>query len=581
MDYYDLMLRFTRLPLLLALALALTANAQTSSSKAPPSALDGQLFYQLLLGELKARDNEPGTAYSLMLDAARKTQSAQLYQRAVEIALQARSGESALMAARAWRQALPESREANSFVLQILMGLNRVGETLEPLKRELASAPPQERPTAIATIPRFYARATDKKLAATTVEQALAPYLKTPLEAVAAWTVIGRMRWDAGDVPGALEAARQGQALDASAEGPALLGLQMMGAKSPQAETLVTQYLQSNPKPDMRMAYARTLLGAQRYDDAQSQLSTLTTEQPDYPDAWLIRGILALQGQQLPEAETSLKRFVTLARARPTDSAPSDLDRGLTQAYLSLAQIAEQRKDMAAADDWLKQVSHPDDVLNAQLRRAVLMARQGELDAARLLIRSQPERSVADTRLKVSAEVQILRDQKQYALAYELLTDAVTRNPSDLDFFYDLAMVVEKMGNLPEMERLLRSIIDANPQYHQAYNALGYSLAERGIRLPEAKQLILKALEFAKDDPYITDSLGWVEFRSGHLAEAAQILQGAYAGRPDAEIAAHLGEVLWAMGQRDDALRIWKEGLQLNPDNETLQETLKRLHVTW
>lgn len=581
MDYYDLMLRFTRLPLLLTLALALTATAQTSSSKAPPSALNGQLFYQLLLGELKARDNEPGTAYSLMLDAARKTQSAQLYQRAVEIALQARSGESALMAARAWRQAQPESREANSFVLQILMGLNRVGETLEPLKRELASASPQERPTAIATIPRFYARATDKKLAAATVEQALAPYLKIPLEAVAAWTVIGRLRWDAGDVPGALEAARQGQALDASAEGPALLGLQMMGAKSPQAETLVTQYLKSNPKPDIRMAYARTLLGVQRYDDAQSQLNTLTTEQPDYPDAWLIRGILALQGQQLPEAETSLKRFVTLAQARPTDSAPSARDRGLTQAYLSLAQIAEQRNDMAAADDWLKQVSHPDDVLNAQLRRAVLMARQGELDAARLLIRSQPERSVADARLKVSAEVQILRDQKQYALAYELLTDAVTRNPSDLDFFYDLAMVVEKMGNLPEMERLLRSIIDANPQYHQAYNALGYSLAERGIRLPEAKQLILKALEFAKDDPYITDSLGWVEFRSGHLAEAAQILQGAYTARPDAEIAAHLGEVLWAMGQRDDALRIWKEGILLNPDNETLQETLKRLHVTW
>lgn len=581
MDYYDLMLRFNRLPLLLTLAAALTANAQTPPPKASTSELDGPLFYQLLLGEIKARDGEPGTAYALMLDAARKTRNGQLFQRAVEIALQARSGESALMAARAWRQALPESRDANSYVLQILMGLNRVGETLEPLKRELSAAPAPERPVVIASIPRFYARATDKKLAAATVEKALTPYLNTPEEAVAAWTVMGRLRWEAGDKVSALDAARQAQARDASAEGPVLLALQMMGTPFPEAESLVTQYLKGNSKPNMRMAYARSLLGAQRYDDAQIQLDTLTTEQPDYPDAWLVRGILALQAQKLAEAETSLKRFVALAQAPRTSNIHTDETRSLTQAYLSLAQIAEQRKDYAAADDWLKHVTHPDDVLNAQLRRAVLMARQGELDAARLLVRSQPERSAADARLKLSAEVQILRDQKQYTTAYELLTEAVTRNPSDLDFFYDLAMVAEKMGDLTEMERLLRSITAANPQYHQAYNALGYSLADRGIRLPEARQLILKALDLAKDDPFITDSLGWVEFRSGNLTEAAQILQSAYTARPDAEIAAHLGEVLWSLGQREDALRIWKEGLQLNADNETLQETLKRLRVTW
>jgi tetratricopeptide (TPR) repeat protein len=115
--------------------------------------------------------------------------------------------------------------------------------------------------------------------------------------------------------------------------------------------------------------------------------------------------------------------------------------------------------------------------------------------------------------------------------------------------------------------------------YNQAYNALGYSLADRNVRLPEAKQLIEKALSYAPDDPFITDSLGWVEFRMGNKADALRILQGAYKSRPDPDIAAHLGEVLWSLGQRDRAQAIWKEGLLLNSDNEALQQTLKRLRV--
>jgi Flp pilus assembly protein TadD len=140
-------------------------------------------------------------------------------------------------------------------------------------------------------------------------------------------------------------------------------------------------------------------------------------------------------------------------------------------------------------------------------------------------------------------------------------------------------MLAEKLNNLPEMERLLRQVIATKPDYHHAYNALGYSLADRGQRLPEARQLIQKALEFAPGDPFISDSLGWVEFRMGNKAEALRILEAAYKIRPDAEIAAHLGEVLWSAGERDKAQVIWKEGLLLNAENETLQETLKRLRV--
>lgn len=582
MDYYGLMPRFNRFPLLLLLVFALTANAKTpdSESTAPiSSALDSQLFYQLLLGELSARGGEPGAAYSLILDAARKTNDAKLFQRAVEIALQARSGDSALLAARAWKQALPASPEANRYVLQILIGMNRIGETLDPLKREIAASDAKDRAATISTIPRYFARATDKKLAATTVEQALADYLAVPEVGVAAWTAIGRMRFDAGDTTGAVDAAQSAQAMDAKAEGPALLALSMVSPSTPQAEAIVKKYLEGKPEPEVRMAYVRTLLDAQRYADAAAQLAVITAEKPDYAQAWLIRGALEMQDGKPSVAERSLKRYIELTPAKSHDAPGAESGRGLTQAYLSLAQIAEQRKDFAAADAWLQRIDRAEDLLNAQLRRAALLARQGKLEEARQLIHSLPEKSSADYRLKVTAEVQLLRDSKRYTQAYELLTQATLRQPDDLDFIYDMAMVAEKLGKLEEMERLLRSIVASKPEFHHAYNALGFSLAEHNTRLPEARQLILKALEYAPGDPFITDSLGWVEFRSDNLEEARRILQGAFEARPDAEIAAHLGEVLWTMGRRDQALSIWKEGAKINAENETLMETLKRLRV--
>lgn len=586
MDYYGPMRiapRFTLLALLLA---ALGAKAQTpgvpaaaATSSPQSSALDGALFYQLLLGELNANGEESGAAFSLILDAARKTVDPRLYQRAVEIALKARSGDSALQAARAWRQALPNSREANRYTLQILIGMNRLAETVEPLKREIANAEAKDRALAVTAIPRYFARASDKKAAAQAAEQALAEYLSTAAVGVAAWTTIGRLRMEAGDGSAALDAARKGQALDAKAEGPALLALALMTARQPAAEALVKKYLDGKPQPEFRLDYARTLIDGRRYAEAATQLDLVTTERPELAEAWLMRGALALDDNQYGLAETCFKRYVSLIPPRPAGTAPRAADQGLAQAYLSLAQIAEKRKDMAQAEAWLARIESPDELLNAQVRRAGILARQGRLDEARQLIRSQPEKSVAEARLKLNAEVQLLREAKLYQAAYDLISDSLNRFPGDADLSYDMAMMAEKIGKFDDMERLLRSVIARKPDYQHAYNALGYSLAERNQRLPEARQLIKKALELAPDDPFITDSLGWVEFKSGNLPEALRILQGAYKSRPDAEIAAHLGEVMWAMGRREQALTVWREGLTLSPDNDTLRDTLKRLRV--
>ncbi|HZY19935.1 MAG TPA: tetratricopeptide repeat protein [Ramlibacter sp.] len=566
---------------LLLLALVQTGLAQqaerpeASAEPAPvPSALDAELFYEVLLGELNARGTEPATGYALVLDAARKTNDPELYQRAVEIAFQGRSGDAALQAARAWKQAQPKSREANRYVLQILLALNRITESTDPLRTEFALSEPRERGALLAAIPRLYARVADKNLAANVVEQALAEPLAQPATAAAAWASVGRVRLAAGDTPGALDAARRGQAADAAAEAPVLLALELMEPGQPQAEAIVRQYMDGKPLPEMRMGYARALLDAQRYVEARRQLQVVTTERPELAEAWLVLGTLQVQENQLPGAETALKRYVELAQEQ---RGAEDRSRGLAQAYLALAQIAEKRRDFAGATAWLDRIENSQDLVSAQSRRASLLAGQGRLDDARKLIRSIPERAPTDARMKLTAEVQLLREQKQYRAAYDLLADAVAKEPRDTELLYDQAMLADKLENHAEMERLLRQVIELKPDYHHAYNALGYSLAERNVRLPEARQLVQKALEYAPGDPFISDSLGWVEFRMGNKAEAKRILEEAYRSKPDPEIAAHLGEVLWSLGEQERARAVWREGALAAPDNETLQETFKRL----
>ena len=542
------------------------------------SALNAELFYELLVGEISTQNGEPGAGYALILDAARKTGDAQLYQRAADIALQSRSGDSALQAVKAWKQAQPQSREANRYLMQILIALNRISETSEPVKTEIELTPAAERAMVISAIPRAYVRVSDKKQASVVVEEALALYLISPATASVSWTTVGRMRLAAGDAVGAMIATKKAQAADPNAEAPVLLAMELIDPKLPEAEGLVKTYLARNRQatPEMRMVYARALLDAQRYAEATAQLQLVIRDKPDLAPAWLILGSLQLQDNLLAPAQTSLEKFVALASQQLSEE---DAARGLSQAYLALSQIAEKRKDFAAAEAWIEKIKNSEDMMQAQTRRASILASQGKLAEARQLIKALPERNPGDARLKVLAEVGLLRDLKQYQMAYDLLGEAVVKLPDEVELVYDQAMMAEKMGNLGEMEQLLKRVIVAKPDYYNAYNALGYSFAERNIRLPEARELIRKALEYVPSDPFIQDSLGWVEFRLGNLAEAVKIFEIAFKAKPDSEIAAHFGEVLWVSGQRDRAMTVWREGQLLNPENATLLETLKRFRV--
>jgi tetratricopeptide (TPR) repeat protein len=588
----------------LAVAAALTAAApwappvwaQSGAAGDPPaatSALDAPLFYQLLIGELELSQGQPGNAFEVILDAARRTRDEQLFRRAVDIALQARAGDQALMASRTWRQTRPQSVDAVRLQLQILAALNRVDEMSEPLRSLLEATPEAERGALLAAIPRFLQRAPDKRQAAQLVDAVIAPYRQAPTTRVAALVASARAWAMADDADQALSLVQQAHAVEPDAPGPVLVALELMG-KRPQAEELVRAHLQrERAEPALRLAYVRALMAGQRLVDAVSQLERVTVAQPELPQPFLTLGALHLEMRHPVEAEAALQRYLQLtaassdaAAAPPADAVEGDDEddssrpgQGRVQAWLMLAQAAEQRGDYAAAESWLGRIDDPKRALEVQTRRATLMARQGRLAEARETIRRAPERVSGDGRAKLLAEAGVLREVKRWDEAFEVLGTAVQRFPDDMDLHYEQAMVAEKMGRMDEMERLLRHVIAVKPDNAHAYNALGYSLADRSQRLPEARELIQRALDLSPGDPFITDSLGWVEYRLGNVQEALRLLRQAYGARPDVEIGAHLGEVLWATGRHDEARRIWAESKGRDASNDVLRETLARLKV--
>jgi tetratricopeptide (TPR) repeat protein len=575
---------------------AASAPAEQAKEPVVNSNLDSALFYQLLRSELELSGGEADNAYQLMLDAARRTHDETLFRRAVQMALQARSGDQALAATVAWRAAAPTSLEALRYQSQLLIALNRPVEAMDPLGALLRATPAGERSSLVASLPRFLQRTSDPKQTAALVEKLLQPYIEANETRTAARVAVGRLWLQAEDTPRALAMLTRAQHDDPAAPSPALLALEMMRA-TPAAEGVVQDYLQQpKAEPVVRLNYARVLTSAQRYPEAVMQLEQLTRDQPDLAPAWLTLGALQLELRKPQEAETALKRFVELAQsgapagittpaAAPTDDddddAPSTTapDRGLVQAWLLLAQAAEMRGDYAGAEAWLAKVDSPQRALEVQTRRAEILARQGKLREARALVQKVPERTPDDARAKLLAEAQVLREVKRWREAEEVMAQANKRFPDDPDLLYEQAMIEEKLDRMDEMERLLRRVIELKPDHQHAYNALGYSLADRNKRLPEAKALIEKALQLSPDEPFITDSLGWVEYRMGNRKEALSLLRKAYGARPDTEIAAHLGEVLWVDGQKDEARKVLRDARRRDAGNEVLSEMLARLKV--
>ena len=559
-----------RLTRSLCLALALGASGPAIANGNAPDNLPAQeltprALYHFLLAEIAGARGEFELAAQLYVELARSTRDARVARRATEVAMYARNLPLASEAARLWASAEPESDEAR----RILGGLSSSGEqNLDTIQMHLAMAlasSSERLAQNLLALPRSLARLPDRQAARTIIFRLTEPYLDQPEAQVArAQASLG-----SGDAMAALAAAEQALSLRPGWEPAVLLKAQVLQQAGANAEALRHLEAELERQPDSRAlqhARARTLIGAQRFAEARQAFRQLLASDTQNPDLLFAVALLSLQLDDIADAEAKLLAALAAGHSQP------DTIR------LHLGQIAESRGDGAAARKWFGEITDDDHQVEATIRSARSFAREGRIDEARALLQTEADDAEL-VRRYVMAEAQILRDANRPADALAVLDEALRETPDDPDLLYEAGMLEERLDRIERMETRLRRVIALQPNQAHAYNALGYSLADRNLRLDEAEALIARALELAPNDPFILDSMGWVRFRRGDPAAALGHLERAYSLRQDAEIAAHLGEVLWALARHDDARRILLEALTRHADNRVLSDTITRLGV--
>jgi tetratricopeptide (TPR) repeat protein len=517
-------------------------------------------LYDLLVGEIALQRGDLPLAARTYLDVARRTRDPRVARRAVEIANQAKEMELALEAARLWHEVEPATHTLQ-VLAATLVAAKRVDEA-GPVIEKLMSTEGVNRENAFMQLNRLLAGNPDKEANLRVIRGIAAkhPGLAQAHFAVAQAALI------AGEDDAAVAAARAAQKIRPDWELAALLEAQVLQKRSPAAAAKrLGAFVAAHPNSrDARLAYARVLAQEKRLPEAREQLEAVANATPASPDAVYAVGLLAYQLKDYAAAEQYLKRVLSQGY------------RDADVRYL-LGQIAEEQKLWPRAIEWYDSIKTGEHVLAARMRTASVIAKQGKLDDARAFLKRVAAENPDDVVQLTVAEAQLLREANRHRDAFDLLSEALAAQPEQPDLLYDLALTAEKLERFDLLEAHLRKLIEVKPDHAHAYNALGYSFADRNTRLAEARKLIEKALELAPEDYFIIDSLGWVLYREGDLKGAVRELRRAYSGRPDAEIGAHLGEVLWMLGEKEEARRVWDEALKAGPENETLQKTLKRL----
>jgi len=539
-------------------------------ARLPKVELTPVMLEQLMKAEFAFRNGDWQGPYLTVYNLAQRTGDPRLARRAAEMAVAAKQADDTLAAVRLWYQLDPESDEATQYFVGMAVTSDKIAE-LEPIfEQRLREATPARRGVLLFQVQQLLGRAKDKEAAIAMLERLIAPYDNT-MEARVVRAQIALVR---DDKALARSEARAALAAKPDAE-IALLMLAQTTEDEAQVVALMQNFLKSYPKAnDVRAAYARVLVNRKDYPAARREFELLVKGQPDNAAHLYALGILATQMNDAPGAEQYFTRFVEVLGRNPDD------ERDPSRALLILSQLAEERNDLVGALQWLDKVpegTDPQTRFNAQLRRVHLVGKGGDVSSARRLLAEIKTDDPARQAQLMAAEAQLLREAGQLQEAYTVMEAATKRFPKNPDLLYDFALLAEKLGKVDVMEAQLREVMAQAPDNHHAYNALGYSLAERNVRLQEAYGLIAKALDMAPDDPFIMDSMGWIHYRMGNLAEAEKFLRRAYDLRKDPEIAVHLGEVLWQKGDKSAAEKLWREARAKDPQNDTLRTTLARL----
>lgn len=545
----------------------------------PAVALTSELLYRILLSEIAAQRGDFDVASAQFLSLAKDTSDPRLAQKAFRAAIIDRNMARAHEAAQQWVLLAPGDPEAVASSLALAASNGQTAGMASALWQRIEKA--DDKDNAILQAAAIISKLNDKQVALDVLERTLrAPVRSLPVSHV----VLSDAAWAAGDAPRALDEARQAQALDPALESAAQRVLEYGMSVDPQAALAETRsYIQAHPDANkVQLLLANHLVRRGDFDGALNVVHTLRQRTPEDFDLLYTEAEINFRADRLDAARSLLLQYVNVQtqRRQSVDDRVTDAMGDSSDARLMLVKIAEKQGDLAEAIRQLEQIDDPSLVFQARIHKAVLESRQGNLAQARRTIDAlEPanDRERAVVALTLSS---ILREGGRTEQAVEVLVEADKALPNTSEIKYDLGMLYERQGRFEEFEALMRRVIELQPEDANAYNSLGYTFVDQDTRLDEARDLLEKALELEPDNPYILDSVGWYFFRVGDHDSAREYLERSYQLMPAADVAAHLGEVLWHQGRRDQARRIWRDAFKKDAGNEVLNKTMKRFGVS-
>ncbi len=534
-------------------------------------------IFKYLVAEVASQRGEPAVSSQIFLELANAYGDAGLAERATKMAFYAKVPRLGLDSARLWSSLAPDSIEANQTASQLLLLAGDPKSAAPYLKKLLALS--DQRANAFLQLESLLTHQADKNAVLNLVQELAQPYPDLP----EAFLAISQAALHSGNVPLAISQAERANQLHPEWEVGIIHWADALFRRSPeQAIQLYQSFLSKHPDAyDARLNMSKMMVATKRFAEAKQQLIQLLELKDHVAEISVVLGLLSAESADYDAAEKYFKQALT------TDLKDKD------QVYLYLGQVAEKKLDDAKAIFWYKQVQndalmaehHPEMPTQnhydeANLNIANLLNRSKGVDAAIAFLDEMHHLTPPQLASVILLQSNLLTQAGRIQQSYDLLGKAVANLPEAFDLAYEYAMQAERLKKFDVVEKQLRRIIQNRPENPQAYNALGYSFADRNINLKEARYLIERALQLNPNDHYVIDSLGWVLYRLGLYDESLHYLKLAHQAQPDPEIAAHLGEVLWVKGQKDEAMRVWREALAVHPDNSALSATIKRFAPT-
>ena len=532
-----------------------------SRADLPDRKLDSDLLYKFLLAEIAGQRGNYQIAAQAYLEMAKTTRDPRIARRATEVALYGRYTDIAVEAAKIWLATEKDSTAARQTLASLFVNSNDL-QSAKPLLQQMLAADGDNIGPALAQLYASLAKHADKNAVLALVKELTKPYRERP----EAHFAVAEASLAANKYDAALVEIREAMRLRPDWETGALFQAQLLNRESrAKALDFLNAFLAAHPKAqEVRLGYARQLINDKKFPQARAEFQQLLDDNPQNGDIAVTVALLSVQMNDLDVAENQLKRVLEM------DYKDPDAVR------FHLGQVAEERKRYDDAAKWYLSVEEGEQFVLAHARYAFILAKQDKLAEARAHLQNLVPQNDAQRVQILQSEAQLMREAKEYKESFDILRKALEVQPDQPELLYDVALAAEKIDRIDIVETNLRRLIVLKPDHAQAYNALGYTLADRTDRLTEARDYIEKALKLSPDDPFILDSMGWVEYRLGHLAQGLQYLENAFQRRPDPEIAAHLGEVMWAKGDKPGAEKIWRDALRDNPENDELQKVIKK-----